>query len=422
MYGGEAGGGKTDALLFAPLRWIGLKHFRGVLFRRTYPELEASLIERTREYYPALGGVYNGSDHVWRFPSGAKVWLKSLQHADSVFAHQTVEYQYAAFDELTHFESSQYRYILSRLRSSHGIPIRVRSGTNPDICWVKDRWAPWVDRSREYLDSGGPVAASGEVLWFKPNRDGGEEYVPKGTPGCLSRQFIRSGRRDTPQLSPDYELQLLQQDAVQRARLMDGDWEAVRAAGKYFKRDWLDSCRRDEVPKDARFVRQWDRAATERSEKSTDPDWTAGVLMARKGAHYWIVDIQRFRSTPAVVEEKMLACAKADGRNVTIGLSQDPGQAGKDQAQRMVRAFSGWKISSRVESGDKVSRFSPFSVQAEHHNVTRVSGAWNDAFNYELEAFPSKAHDDQVDAVSGGFRYLTTTSDGGMGTESLGLL
>lgn len=420
LYGGAAGGGKSEALVMAPTRWIGDKFFRGILFRRTFPELDKSLVERTRFYYPALGGKYHGGEHVWTFPSGAKIWLSSLQYADSVIDHQSSEYQFVGFDELTHFEESQYRYLLSRLRSSRGVPIRVRAGTNPDICWVKDRWAPWVNRSPEYLESGGPIAESGEVLWFKPNASGGEEYVPAGTPGATSRSFIRSALKDTPQLGKDYELQLLQQDSVQRARLMDGDWEAIPAAGKYFKKDWVDFCSRDSIPKGSRLVRHWDRAGTEKGErKSKDPDWTAGVLLARKGAHYWVVDVQRFRATPGKVDEAIIRTAKSDGRGTTISLAQDPGQAGKDQSHRMVRLLSGYTVRSRTETGDKIRRFSPFSSQAEHHNVSMVKGGWNDNYVHELESFPDGRHDDQVDATSGAFLALSVSSVGGMGTHAI---
>lgn len=421
LYGGGAGGGKTDGLLMGPVQFLHLPRFKAGLFRRTYPELEASLIERSRNYYYQFGGRYNETKHTWRFPSGAQVVFRALQYVKDVFAHQSDEFQYLGFDELTHFEEKQYRYLLSRLRGPVDYPLCVRAGTNPDVCWVKDRWAPWVNRSSEYLDSGAPIADSGEVLWVLPDGMGGESYVPEGTPKAFSRCFIRSSRHDTPQITEEYETQLLMQDAVQRARLMDGDWEAVPAAGKYYKRDWCLHVNADDVPNDARFVRHWDRAATEKSEKSSDPDWTVGVLMARKGTQFWVVNVLRVRETPKSVDDLMLRTANSDGKGVVISLAQDPGQAGKDQVHRLVRMLSGWRVQFSRETGDKVRRFGPFSSQAEHGNVRIVRAGWNEAYNYELESFPEGRHDDQVDGTSGAFRRLTVSSDGGMGTDSLGL-
>ena len=50
LYGGAAGGGKSDALLCEALRQVSIPHYRGILFRKTYPELEG-LISRSHELY-----------------------------------------------------------------------------------------------------------------------------------------------------------------------------------------------------------------------------------------------------------------------------------------------------------------------------------------------------------------------------------
>ena len=53
LYGGAAGGGKSDAALIEPLRQVEIPNYRGITFRRTYPQLEA-LIARSLELYPKI--------------------------------------------------------------------------------------------------------------------------------------------------------------------------------------------------------------------------------------------------------------------------------------------------------------------------------------------------------------------------------
>ena len=81
LYGGAAGGGKSDALVVEALRQAAIPHYRALLLRKTYPELR-ELIEKSERYYPAAfpGARFNSSSHTWRFPSGAKVLFGSLQH------------------------------------------------------------------------------------------------------------------------------------------------------------------------------------------------------------------------------------------------------------------------------------------------------------------------------------------------------
>ena len=39
LYGGAAGGGKSDALLVEALRQVHIPHYKAILFRKTYPQL-----------------------------------------------------------------------------------------------------------------------------------------------------------------------------------------------------------------------------------------------------------------------------------------------------------------------------------------------------------------------------------------------
>lgn len=407
LYGGAAGGGKTDALVIGALRHVDHPKYNGIIFRRTFPELEGKVIPVTREWYPFAGGKYNGSTHVWTFPSGARIALAHLQHESDVEIYQGHEFQYIGFDELTHFTERQYTYLLSRLRTSSGLPLFVRSGTNPGSVgheWVFRRWAPWLDTTPDYE---GPRAAPGQVLRFN-NTENGEAWCDTGR---FSRVFFPAYATDNPYLNDDYTDNLMGLDVVTREQLIKGNWLIKPAPGLLFRRAMFRLL--DAVPIDVRRrVRFWDRAATEETEngeKKKDPDWTVGVRMSRLASGLFCIEnAVRLRASPAEVEKTIKNTAEIDPPGTEIHLSQDPGSAGKFEAKYYIAALAGHIVKAAPESGDKVSRAQPFSAQCEAGNVSMVRGPWNEAYLQILEAFPTKGvHDDDVDASSGAFSVLS---------------
>lgn len=145
LYGGAAGGGKSDALLTEALRQIHIPHYRAIIFRKTYPQL-SELIDRSKEIYKAAvpGACYNHTEHVWGFPSGAKIYFGSMQRAADRTNYQGKRYDFVAFDELTHFTWEEYSYLMSRNRpGGPGTRVYIRATTNPGGIghgWVKDRF------------------------------------------------------------------------------------------------------------------------------------------------------------------------------------------------------------------------------------------------------------------------------------------
>ena len=108
----------------------------------------------------------------------------------------------------------------------------------------------------------------------------------------------------------------------------------------------------------------------------------------------------------------LLNTATQDGKRVRIGFGQDPGQAGKSQALHLVRALSGFTVQPAAESGDKRTRFGPFSSQCRVANAKILRGLWNEDLFRVLEGFPDLAHDDEVDACSGALEMLNRDMKG----------
>jgi len=120
----------------------------------------------------------------------------------------------------------------------------------------------------------------------------------------------------------------------------------------------------------------------------------------------------RGRANPGDVDRLLLNTATQDGKRVRIGFGQDPGQAGKSQALHLVRALSAFTVVAAPESGDKLTRFGPFSSQCRAGNVKIRRGSWNEELFRVLEGFPDLAHDDAVDACSGALEMLNPAMKG----------
>lgn len=168
----------------------------------------------------------------------------------------------------------------------------------------------------------------------------------------------------------------------------------------------------DAAPATMNKVRRWDFAATDpkKQKASSDPDWTVGLLLSEHRGTYYVEDVVRDQKSPAGVEAMLKNTASQDGRQVKQVIPQDPGAAGKSNVAHLIRLLAGYDVRSAIESGSKVERARPVSAQAEAGNIKLVKGPWNEAFLEELSMFPSGAHDDQVDALSGAFAELVTTS------------
>ena len=160
-------------------------------------------------------------------------------------------------------------------------------------------------------------------------------------------------------------------------------------------------------PASSSIVRAWDLSATAQVG-SRDPDWTAGVKLARlSDGRYVVLDVVRVRGGPEEVERTIMNTAAQDGGAVKVGLPQDPGQAGKMQVLYYTKKLAGYRVESSPETGDKATRAAPVASQCNVGNLYVVRGTWNRTFLDELAGFPGLTHDDQVDALSRAFGMVT---------------
>jgi predicted phage terminase large subunit-like protein len=436
VYGGAAGGGKTWALLLEPIRAVQNPKFAGVIFRRTYPMIrnEGGLWDESVDLYKMLGATPKLSDFEWQFPSGATIRFAHMQHENNKLDWQGSQIPFIGFDELTHFSESQFFYVaLSRGRSMSGIKPYVRATTNPDASsWVKKFLAPWIDRTSPIKAKSGEVMymvrEGGQVTWYRSREDLPEEHKD-----AVSVTFVSASVYDNEIMlkeNPGYLARLRALPPVERARLLDGDWDVVPSAGKVFNKTWakltddlparpqLEIIRsygtRQEVEyvenpnAPFRMVRFWDFAGTEKEISSRDPDYTVGVKMVLAGDRVYVVDVVRGQFAAGAVDGIVLETARADGRNVAVRWEVEGGSAGKMVAAGLVKTLLGFDAQGARPRGTKLTRFKPFAKAARGGLVYVLKGAFTEDYLAELHHFPDKEwKKDQVDATSGAFTYLT---------------
>ncbi len=170
--------------------------------------------------------------------------------------------------------------------------------------------------------------------------------------------------------------------------------------GSFFKPDQMPVF--EAIPFGTRFLRGWDLAAT-----NDDGDWTVGGKVGlMPDGRFLIADIKRLQGSPDEVEAAIVNTAAADGKPVTVGLPQDPGQAGKAQVAYLTKRLAGYTVSSSPESGDKQTRAEPLASQVNVGNVAMLRAEWNDKLTSEMRVFPNGTFDDQVDALARAFNEL----------------
>jgi len=223
--------------------------------------------------------------------------------------------------------------------------------------------------------------------------------------------FIASRLEDNQilmQRDPSYMANLQAQSIVERERLLYGNWKIKPAAGLFFKRSQATMI--ENIPNDVvRWVRAWDLAATTQDENG-NAAYSAGILMGkRECGRYVIANVINVREKAADIRKLIRNVALIDRKNfksVCIRLPQDPGQAGKDQAESYIKYLSGFHVKAIKETGSKVSRAEPMAAQWQAGNFDVLIAEWNNSYFSQLESFPESQFKDMVDAGSSAFAEL----------------
>jgi hypothetical protein len=231
LFGGAAGGGKSDLLLGLAFN----EHHRSVIFRRTYPELD-DLIYRSQE----IGDPehYKVGVREWRLPGSRIIRFRHLDKSGTERKYQGHSYDLVSFDELTNFGEVPYLFLFARARTTRADQrVRVVATTNPGgqgNDWVMRRWAAWVDP--DHPDPAEP----GELRWYarvndedvevdgpEPFEKNDQRYIPR------SRTFIPARLSDNPHFGDDYRAMLMALPEPLRSQLLDGDWTAGMVTDVY---------------------------------------------------------------------------------------------------------------------------------------------------------------------------------------------
>jgi len=162
-----------------------------------------------------------------------------------------------------------------------------------------------------------------------------------------------------------------------------------------------------------RKVRYWDKAGTDGSGA-----YTAGVLMGKdRDGFFWILDVVRGQWDSFQRESIIKHTAEVDGKNVIIGVEQEPGSGGKESAENTLRNLAGWIVKLDRPTGKKETRADPFAVQVNGRTVRMARGEWNKDYLDELMYWPHSKYKDQVDASSGAFALVNQAKKkaGGLG-------
>lgn len=459
VYGGSAGGGKTFMGLMRFLIYVEDPNFIGFVIRKNASDLRGAggafdeALAMFSKYDPQM--KHTKQPMQITFSSGAKIYFTGLDGRAGMDALQGKQISAIMLDESTHFTEEEIVWAESRLRTKADMIPNIWLTCNPDMSsviftWIKDyylypkgtvingelvegRAIPEKDGIVRYYLKVGNTTEWGESREelikrfghrFPTNKQTGET-----TASPKSFTFISATVLDNPPMleaNPDYVSTLAALPRVTRERLLFGSWLAREEGSGYFKRSWTPIKNSFEIFSNdpvVRRVRAWDLASTLPSEAQPDPDYTAGVLIARtKSGYYIIEDVVHGRWRAGELEHMLVEQAQKDIEMYGYGclnyLPIEPASAGKIQKHHFAQVFASngvpikfFKVGSNKS---KLDRFLPFASVAENELVVVKEDEWNEKFLTELELFTgtrSKNHDDIVDATADAFNLIATTKE-----------
>lgn len=381
MFGGAAGGGKSEALLMAALQFVDVPGYSAILFRRTYADLAmpGALMSRSQEWLNGTGARWADKEKTWHFPKGATLTFGYLDSKDDRFRYQSTEFQFVGFDELTHFLEIDYTFLFSRLRrlKTSSIPIRMRAGTNPGgrgHAWVKKRFLSPDSMAR-------------------------------------GRVFIPSKIADNPSLdAAEYTAALGELDSFTRNQMLKGDWTDFKG-NHFFPGSWPayvnlgDSfaigpmgVRQVFIRSQLSYIIAVDWATGEKNTSDCTAMVVGGLL---PDGRILILDVVNERLSKEASPLKLAGlCAKWPG---AVVCTEDDVYSQMMQAEcRRFKGIPEMRMLA-IESRAKIVRCTPAIIHAENKRILRPDNdpPWWEEYSDQLSAFTGiqTEHDDMVDAT-----------------------
>jgi hypothetical protein len=257
LYGGAAGGGKSDLLL-------GLAttaHERSVIFRRTYEDLRG--MEQRLMRMPGIRAGYSTSAMTWRH--GRRILeFGALERPEAVLSWHGRAHDFIGFDEGAQLAEDNVRIAMAWLRSdTPGQRCRAVIASNPPIGgqgqWLLVWFAPWLDPA--FPDPAKPLELrwcctrdNGTIAWV----DGpGTHLIDGKRLVALSCTFVPARLEDNRFLSEDYRAQLMRLPEPMRSKLLHGDFLSGRAdaAQQVMPWSWIEAAQKNWTPDGARGLK-----------------------------------------------------------------------------------------------------------------------------------------------------------------------
>lgn len=375
IYGGHIGAGKSWLLQRQAMRNYEHGASRALLFRRTLEDAkkEGGLWDKSVEFYKPFGArsLSSGTPrHI--FPSGARISIAGCEQEDDKRKFDGTELDFIGWDELQQFTAGIFWYVsIMRLRSAAGLRTQVFGTCNPVP--PEDPVGGWLSRM---LMKGGWVdedtgfvrpEMSGRMLYFFVGKGDVPEFFE--TEGAalkafpkqhdagrkpLTMMFVEGRTEDNKELlrnDPRYLDKINALPWEERRRVVEGNWKVSSKGGGIINKKWFRQISRDpadaweaqDLPESAREqrcylgqVRGWDFSDThEDNPRAKDKAASVKIGRMREGGRCVIRDTWSGYREGGALTAHVIQTMIEDGAHVTVTIPQDPGSAGKREAQTM---------------------------------------------------------------------------------------
>lgn len=432
LYGGSAGGGKSEIGVIDFLKWTEVEGFIGVITRRTTPQLTGpgGILTKAKRVF---GQAYSPDEYTYRakdnkfvfHKSGAEIYLRHFENDNADMNWQGIEANLFYIDEGTQYTQHMVQYIMSRMRNPscpHVKPhLKITCNPDPDhflFKWVEPYLTPEGTPDR---DKDGWVRfmtfSDGDFAWGDSKEEVARKYGVQER-DVLSFTFISATVFDNPilqKVNPKYVSWLKGLKGVERERLLLGNWKVREKGSQFFERSWLTELPYIDENEVMATARAFDFAGTLISDINPSPDYTASVRIRKmKNGRYVIDDIRRTRIRMGDWEDFVLSCAEFDPPDTKYLIPQDPNPFAKKATLEFVKGLAEkglYVVKVKSNNRGKLDRFRPFSSVAQNEWVDILANCGNDlenghvndnSFYYaELEAFTGERrrgelyHDDK---------------------------